>query len=333
MKDIVPPKVLVVLLNYRTAHMTLRAAKAALADMPFNAEMVIIDNASGDGSAEVLASGVKNLGQGARVRLILSEVNGGFGAGNNIGLTSKMSDGTAPEFFYVLNSDAFPDKGCIPTLLAHMEAQSGAGFAASHVRGEDDVPHTTAFRFPSIAGEFEGAARIGPVSRLLKGSIVAPPLPEATTQVDWAAGASIMIRAETLDDIGGFDETFFLYFEETDLIRRAKRAGWSCWYVPAARVVHIGSVSTGMKEWKRMPGYWFESRRHYFVKNHGHLYAGLAWLARVSGAALHQLRCKLSGQPSQDAAHFLSDLTRFGLNLRPREQPTLTPRTPSEDHP
>jgi GT2 family glycosyltransferase len=330
MNNATPPSVLVVLLNYRTALMTLRAARAALADMPQNAEMVIVDNASGDGSAEVLSKGIKDMGP--RVRLILSEVNGGFGAGNNIGLASKMSDGSTPDFFYVLNSDAFPDRGCIPTLLAHMQAHPDAGFAASHVRGEDDLPHTTAFRFPSIAGEFEGAARIGVISRVLKGAIVAPPLPDSTTKVDWAAGASIMMRAQMLEEIDGFDEVFFLYFEETDLIRRANRAGWDCWYVPAARVVHIGSVSTGMKEWQRMPSYWFASRRYYFVKNHGRAYAALAWGARVAGSAIHALRCKLTGRPSQDPAHFLSDLTRYGLNLSPGAI-APAPRTPSEENP
>ena len=131
MNTVSSPRVLVVLLNYRTAEMTLRAAAAALADMPADAEMVIIDNASGDGSAEVLDEGIKKMGQGPRVRLILSQVNGGFGAGNNIGLNSKMSDGGAPDYFYVLNSDAFPDPGCIGTLLAHLETHPKAGFALS----------------------------------------------------------------------------------------------------------------------------------------------------------------------------------------------------------
>jgi GT2 family glycosyltransferase len=321
------PRLLVVLLNYRTPQMTLRAAEAALADMPPDAEMVVIDNASGDGSAEILASGIDAMGQGARVRFIQSPVNGGFGAGNNIGLRSMMSDGQAPEFFYVLNSDAFPDPGCISTLMAHLEAHPRAGFAASHVRGDDEITHTSSFRFPSILGEFEGAARLGIFSRLLRNWIVAPPPPEETCKVDWAAGASIVMRAEMLSEIGGFDETFFLYFEETDLMRRAANAGWECWYVPQARVVHIGSVSTGMKEWRRMPDYWFASRRHYFIKNHGRAYAGLAWIARVSGAALHRVRCAIKRAPSQDPAHFLGDMIRYGLNLGKGQ-----PRSSSEDH-
>ena len=164
-------------------------------------------------------------------------------------------------------------------------------------------------------------------------AIVAPELPTETTKVDWAAGASILVRAETLRDIGLFDETFFLYFEETDLLKRAARAGWDCWYVPEARVVHIGSVSTGMKEWQRTPAFWFASRRHYFVKNHGRAYAAAAWIARVTGTSLHALRCKMSNRTPQDPPHFLSDLIRFGLGLKAASPRPNTPRTPSEDRP
>lgn len=325
------PRLLVVLLNYRTPQMTLRAAKAALADMPETAELVIVDNASGDGSMGIFEQALADWDLGARVRLILSGRNGGFGAGCNIGLAEQMSDGSAPDFFYLLNSDAFPDPGCIAILLDHMARHPRAGFAASHVRGEDDLPHTTAFRFPSIAGEFEGAVRFGPVSRLLAHAIVAPPLPEKTTRVDWAAGASVMIRTATLEEIGRFDETFFLYFEETDLMKRGARAGWSCWYVPEARVVHIGSVSTGMKEWQRMPAYWFASRRHYFIKTHGRAYAAAAWGARLTGSALHALRCALTGRKPQDPAFFTRDLARHGLGLRTESGRATARRPVSED--
>lgn len=325
------PRVLVVLLNYRTPQLTLRAAQAALADMPPGAELVIVDNASGDGSIGIFEQALADWNLGPRVRLIQSGRNGGFGAGCNIGLAARMSDGSAADFFYLLNSDAFPDPGCIATLLDHMRQHPRAGFAASHVRGEDGVPHTTAFRFPSIAGEFEGAIRFGPVSRLLRGAIVAPALPIRTAQVDWAAGASVLIRAETVNEVGAFDETFFLYFEETELMKRAARAGWTCWYVPEAKVVHIGSVSTGMKDWQRMPSYWFDSRRHYFVKTHGRLYAAAAWAARLTGAALHALRCTLAGRSPQDPAHFTRDLARHGLGLRPRSGTATARRPATED--
>ncbi len=305
------PSILCVLLNFRTPDMTLRAAKAALADLrATGGELVIVDNASDDGSLESMRREIVARGWDAdgRVRLIASPVNGGFGAGNNIGIRAGMSDGSTPDYFYILNSDAFPDAGCIAALVNHLETTPRAGIACSHLRGEDGVTHNTAFRFPSIAGEFEGAARLGVISRLLADAQVPLPQPETTQQVDWSAGASMMLRRAMLDEIGLFDETFFLYFEETDLCLRAARAGWTCWYVPQSRIVHIGSVSTGMKTNRRMPRYWYDSRRHYFIKNHGRGYAFAALLAHLAGGVLHRLRMGLSGRKPQDPKWFLSDL-------------------------
>ncbi|WP_335751872.1 glycosyltransferase family 2 protein [Sulfitobacter sp.] len=305
------PNVLCILLNFCTPDMTLRAAEAALADLhALGGELVIVDNASGDGSYETLAREVAARGwaENGLVRVIASPVNGGFGAGNNIGLRMKMSNASSPHYFYVLNSDAFPDAGCSAALVEHLEAHPKAGFACSHVRGEDNIVHTTAFRFPSIAGEFVGAARLGFIDRMLPDAPVPMPQPHETCQVDWSAGASMMIRRSMLDEIGAFDETFFLYFEETDLCLRAARAGWSCWYVPDSRVVHIGSVSTGMKIKRRMPSYWYDSRRHYFIKNHGRVYAITALFAHLAGGILHRLRSGIAGRRPQDPNWFLADL-------------------------
>lgn len=314
-----PSRLLVVILNYRTADMTLRAAETALADMPKeNAELVIVDNASGDGSDALLAQAIAARGwdAGNRVRLISAPSNGGFGAGNNIAMRAGMSDGSAPDFVHVVNSDAFLDPGCIAGLMDHLQKHPRAGLAGSHVRGEDDLPHSTAFRFPSVAGEFEGAVRFGPITRLLSSSVVAPPLPKVAAPVDWVAGASVMMRWEMLAEIGLFDEEYFLYYEETDLCLRAARAGWECWFVPQARCIHIGSVSTGLKEAQRTPRYWFDSRRRYFTKNHGRTYATLALLARLAGGGLHHLRCLVTGRSPEDEGRFYRDLAEHALTAR-----------------
>jgi len=317
MMNDISPRVLVIIVNYRTPQMSLRAATAALADLPQGAELVIVDNGSQDGSADILQGEISARGWDAegRVRLIRSQVNGGFGAGNNQGFAANMSDGRAPEFFYLLNSDALPDRGCLPQLLRHLVITPKAGIVGSHVRGEDGAEHITAFRFPSIAGEFEGAARTGPITRLLRRAVVAPPLPQGSAQVDWVAGASVLLRAQMLREIGLFDERFFLYFEETDLCKRAAQGEWQCWYLPCARAVHIGSVSTGMKNWQRVPAYWHQSRSHYFIKNHGRLYAAAALAARLAGGAVHSARAMLAGKPRQDPPGFYRDLLRFGLGL------------------
>lgn len=300
MNDKTAPRLLTVLLNWRTAPMTLRAAKAGLAAMAelreaipgARTDMVIVDNDSGDGSFEMLRDAARENGwtEGNCVRVIQSGHNGGFGAGNNVGIRAGMADGGAPDVVYLLNSDAFPEPGALLALYRALEADPTAGIAGSHIFGEDGAPHETAFRFPSVLSEFEESAATGPISRLLSRWRVALPMPQTVTPVDWLAGASMMIRREVLDRIGIFDERFFLYFEETDLCRRAARAGFGTLYVPESRVMHIGSVSTGMKSWDQVPEYWFDSRLHYFTKTHGALYAGLCSVAHLCGAGVQLLR-------------------------------------------
>ena len=255
------PTVLTIILNYRTPEMTLEAVAAAVREMAGIAgEITVVDNDSGDGSFEKLRAGVGAAGWDAdgRVRVIQAGRNGGYGAGNNVGIRAGLTRGGPPDYVYILNSDAFPDAGAIRRLIEYLEAHPTVGFAGSYIHGPDGDPHATAFRFPTVWSEFEGAARLGPVSRLLARFVVPLPIPDATGPVDWLAGASVMMRRSVLDAVGLFDERFFLYFEETDLCRRARAAGWPTVYVRESAVTHIGSVSTGMKAWARTPGYWFE---------------------------------------------------------------------------
>lgn len=310
------PSILSVILNYRTPRLTLRSAEAALREMrKLGGEVLIIDNASGDGSAKQIEDGMQARGWNAAgdICLIRSGENRGFGAGNNMGIRLGLASGARPDFVYLLNSDAWPDEGAVGVLLKAMQDNPRAGLAGSHIRGEDDTTHCTVFRFPSIASEFQSAARTGFITRMLKHAVVPMEIPTQTTRVDWTAGASMLLRQDMLDQIGGFDEAFFLYFEETELCHRAARAGWDTLYVPDSRAVHVGSVSTGRKTWTRMPRYWFASRSHYFTKVHGRPYAALATLARVAGGLIWQARRLLSRKPPADPPRFLRDLIAYSL--------------------
>lgn len=313
---------LTVILNWRTPDMTLQSAEAALAALQGIAgALVIVDNASGDGSFEKLAAAVAARGwdQGPQqVRVLQSGRNGGFGAGNNFGIRAGLPDGSKPDYVYILNSDAFPAPDAIRALMDHLEAHPATGFAGSHIHGPEGEPHRTAFRFPSVLGEFEQNIRFGPVSKLLKSHIVAQPLPTVTTRVDWLAGASMMMRQKVLDEIGLFDEVFFLYFEETDLCRRAAMAGWPTDYVVESRVAHIGSVSTGMKTWGRIPGFWLDSRLHYYVKNHGAAYAFAATLATLAGGALWRARLLIQRKDRGDPPRYLRDMVAHGVRAMTR---------------
>ena len=305
------PTVLTVILNWRTAEMTLRAVAAAeLAMSGIAGEITVVDNDSGDGSFETLTAA---LAGHPRIRVVQSGHNGGFGAGNNVGVRLGLRDGSRPDFVYFLNSDAFPAGDAILKLLEYLGTHPTVGFAGSFIHGPDGEPHITCFRFPSAASEFEGAARSGPISRLLSHRTVPLGVPTESGPVDWLAGASLMVRDPVLQRVGLFDENFFLYFEETDLCRRAAKAEWSTHFVRDSRIEHIGSVSTGMKEWRRVPGYWFDSRWLYFSKVGGTGYAVLATLAHVAGGLILRTRRVVQPQVRPDPPHFLRDLVAHAI--------------------
>ncbi|MGY6548147.1 MAG: glycosyltransferase family 2 protein [Roseinatronobacter sp.] len=326
--------VLTVILNYRTAEMSLRAAQAALRAMEgVEGSITIVDNDSQDGSFETLQQALRDT---PRVRVLQSGHNGGFGAGNNVAIRAGLPDGRAPDYVYLLNSDAFPEPDAIRLLRDYLSAHPECGFVGSHVRGEDDLPHRTAFRFPSVWSEFESAAQTGPITRLLSRHVVAVDLPDRPADIDWCAGASVMFPMPVLDRIGLFDEQFFLYFEETDLCFRIREAGYRGVYLPQARVVHIGSVSTGMRQWQRQPKYWFDSRTHYFRKRGGTGLLVAATLAHLAGGGIRKLRRALDHRPDGFAPYFLRDLmTETCRSLMPgmtsgpgnmRERPAPTER-------
>jgi N-acetylglucosaminyl-diphospho-decaprenol L-rhamnosyltransferase len=329
---------LTVILNWRTADMTLQSAEAALREMQgIPGALTIVDNDSGDGSFEKLSAEVAARGWDkgeVPVRVLQSGHNGGFGAGNNVGIRAGLLPGhpgeARPDYVYILNSDAFPDPGSIRALYDHLNDNPITGFAGSFIHGDDGAPHRTAFRFPSALGELEASVRFGPVSRLLAKYIVAQPIPEVTTRVDWLAGASLMMRQDVLDTIGLFDERFFLYFEETELCHRAASAGYPTDYVRTSQVTHIGSVSTGMKTWARMPGYWFDSRLYYFTVVHGRSYAALATISLIFGSILWRMRLLIQRKDRGDPPRFLRDLIahawRSFFQAAPVPQPVVPAR-------
>lgn len=317
-------KLLIVLINYRTADMTLRALECALDSLhrvEGRCRVALVDNDSGDGSFEQLQKVVEQKGWTDRVELIQTGHNGGFAYGVNAGALPALQSDDPPEYVYLLNSDAFVDQDTIPRLVEFLDSHPEAGIAGSQVRGTDGVLHDTAFQFHSLAAELEGAVGIGLVTKLLYRWKVSKPVPRETTRVDWLAGASMLIRGRVFEEIGPFDDDFFLYFEETDFCRRAARAGWSTWYVPESRVEHIGSVSTGWKDTSQpRPAFWFHARRHYFLKHHGRAYLLATDLAYVLGMAIGRTKFALLGKPYPRPPRFFRDFVRYNF-LRPPRHP------------
>jgi hypothetical protein len=171
-----------------------------------------------------------------------------------------------------------------------------------------DVP--SAFRFPSIGREFVAAARSEALGRMLG---IAPAVINASgsTEADWVSGASVMFRAEALREAGLFDDGFFLYFEEVELMHRMRARGWTVRHVPQSRVTHVEGASTGGPAARAQPRHWYDSRRRYFTLTGGPLLLAGANLARFVGRAAGSAKGML--RKSEGDGTRSRDLLRSGL--------------------
>jgi len=330
------PAVAVVIVNYRTPDLTvdcLRSLAPEVAATPGGAAVLVTDNASGDGSAERIAAAIRDNGWADWASLIPLPRNGGFAYGNNAAIREALCWPQPPRYVLLLNPDTLVRPGAVRELAAFLDAHPRAGIAGSRLEFPDATPQSAAFRFPSILSELDAGLRIGLVTRLLANVIVAPPPPPDARRTDWVSGASFMVRREVLESVGLLDEGYFMYYEELDLCLRASRAGWECWHVPASRVVHLIGQSSGIntpdKPRKRMPAYWFESRRRYFLKNHGWPYAAAADAARIATFAAWRLGRALLRRPDPDPPHLLGDFVRHSVLGQwpdgPRDKATSIP--------
>ena len=281
--------VFVVIVNYRTGALAVDclASLAGDVDALHGGRVVVVDNDSGDDSVEVMRRAVAERGWSAWVEVLALPRNGGFAYGNNRAIARIRE--TTPDFAAVvlLNPDTLARPGAVARLTAHLRAEPKAGVVGASIESEDGAHEVSAHAMPSPLGELEAGASLGVLSRVLSRFAISSAPAEASHECDWVSGACMAVRREVLDAVGPFDEAFFLYYEEVDFCRRARRAGWSCWFLAEARVVHFEGASTGIKEARRrLPPYWFDSRRRFFLKAYGSLglvVADLLWtVGRVS---------------------------------------------------
>ncbi|HEX8911137.1 MAG TPA: glycosyltransferase family 2 protein [Humisphaera sp.] len=312
-------RLLVVILNYRSASLCIDCLRSLAPEVAANpgTRVVVADAPSGDDSPTRIPAAIGENAWGGWCEFKALEKNGGFAYGNNEALRPYLADGAdKPEYVLLLNPDTVVRPGAVPALVAFMDGHPQAGIAGSRLEHPDGRPQISAFRFPTVLSEIEAGLRLGPVSKLLKKRVVALPVPAGTEPVrtDWVAGASMIVRREVLETVGLLDDGYFMYFEEVDFCLRAARAGWPCWYVPASRVVHLVGQSSGVTDVKqankRRPRYWFESRRRYFVRNHGVLKTAAADVLWMLGFATYRARRVVQRKPDTDPAHLLGDFAR-----------------------
>ena len=317
-------KLLIVIVNYKSADLTTDCLRSLELESEVKAipgtKVVVTDNQSPDDSVARLNSTVRDSNWSDWVTIQPLPKNGGFAYGNNAAIAPALASNDKPDFILLLNPDTIVRPGAISALMDFMQINPNVGIAGSRLEDPDGTPQRSAFRFHSISGEFERGIRMGIVSRLLSNRTIAPPVSDKPIPCDWVAGASMIIRREVFEKTGLMDEKYFMYFEEVDFCRTARRAGWPCWYVPASKVVHlvgaVSQLSDSRKHRTRRPAYWFESRRRYFVKNHGWTYAAIADLSYLAAHSIWRLRRLLQGKEDTDPPKLLLDSVAHSVFVR-----------------
>ncbi len=329
-------RITVSIINYRTADLTIACVRSVLDDAAHLREaeasnaptvaVVVIDNGSGDGSADKLEDwlAAQTPGDAASVRLVRSAENTGFSGGHNIGMAAAPADVTL-----VLNSDAVLRPGFLAALARAVRSHPGAGLFAARIEYEDGTQQISCFRAHGPSSELIRAAATGPVTRLLSRREVPLRMPPAPGQIEWASFACIALRGAMVDEIGPMDEGYFLYYEDVEYCSRARRAGWDIAYVADAVAVHYrggsGPVKSLTAARARLPRYHYASRSRYLYQQHGRaglLAANLAWHL---GRGIAVLR-GLAGRPHPPVAGEWRDIwTGFADPLRPSPRPPVTP--------
>jgi N-acetylglucosaminyl-diphospho-decaprenol L-rhamnosyltransferase len=327
-------KLLIVIANYRVAHLTidcLRSLAEEIGRVP-GTHVTVCENGTGDDSAERIQKAITDNGWSSWCTLTAISTNLGFTGGNNVILRPVLKSAVPPQYILLLNADTIVRLNALKTLADFMDQNREVGIAGAGQEYPDGSPQRSAFRFHSALSEFEGNLKFGPVSRLLRRWVGVLPIPDKACEVDWVSGATMIIRREVFQDIGLLDEGYYTHFEDIDFCFNARKAGWKVWYVPASRIIHIVGQSTGItvKNPKRHPGYAFEARRRYFLKNYGPLYAALADAGLILGQALWRLRVML-GKEDSTPPYFFRDSIKHsvfltGFRLRNIENPAFDTR-------
>ena len=210
-------------------------------------EVIVIDNNSGDGSAEML----NNL-FGDKIKLIINKHNAGFGAANNLG--AKIARG---EYLFFLNSDIIAKEDILSGLAKIFESRPEIGILAPRLILPDGSEQKFASgNFPSLAD-------------LILGKIKKDAAEKKYIKIDWVSGAALAIRKNLFDQAGGFDENFFMYFEDIDLCKRVKDISYQVAVLPSITVVHLGGKS--LKNDRQRKKHYYVSQDYFYKKHYGKL--------------------------------------------------------------
>lgn len=267
-----PVDLAIVILNYNTRvllHDCLRSLQACA--QALSVEVVIVDNASNDGSAALVRDEFPNF------RLIVNPANVGYSAGNNVGLRSLGFDqfpprpaGLLPRYVLLLNPDTLTPPHALAEMVRFMDDHPTVGAAGPRVRRPDGSLDRACRRsFPTPQVSFYrmiGLSRLFPRSRRFNAYNLEYLPEDAVHPVDSVVGAYMQVRREAILAAGLLDESFFMYGEDLDWAKRIKDAGWEVWYNGAVEITHVKEAASRQSAKSRIDFYeamWIFYQKHY----------------------------------------------------------------------
>lgn len=265
----------IVVVSYNTRQLTdecLGAIYDTLQGSGLDFGVWLIDNASADGSAQMVRE------RYPQARLIASDENYGFARGTNIGLEQLAAQAHPPRYVLLLNPDTRPLSNALSAMVAFLDEHPHVGAAGAHLLYADGRFQHGAFHFPTLPMILMD---FWPLHHRLLDSRLNGRYPRrryeagAPFPIDHPLGAALMIRWETLRQVGLLDEGFFMYCEEIDWCLRAKRAGWPIYCVPRAKIIHHAGQSTQQFRDRMFVALW-RSRYRLFAKHYGVIYGAAA---------------------------------------------------------
>lgn len=256
--------------------------RACLAALPRDAEVIVIDNASADGTAAMVAAEFPS------VRLVANHENRGFTGGNNQGLA--LAHG---QYILLLNPDTFVQGDALAIMLDYLESHPAVGVVGPQLRYGDGSLQSSRRRFPTLATALLESTPLAwhwPAerNRWARRYHMADKPANVEQEVDWLVGAALLTRRAAVDQVGGFDDAYFMYSEELDWQSRVKRAGWKVVYLPQAVVTHYEGKSSEQVTAARHIRF-NRSKVRYFRKHHGRIQALVLRLALLVMFAIEWL--------------------------------------------
>jgi GT2 family glycosyltransferase len=219
----------IIVLQYNHAALTRQCLTSLIAHVDRRHQVILVDNNSTEAEARALG------GEFSGIEVVVCADNGGFSRGNNAGAVHATGD-----VLLFLNNDTLVQSDFVAPLLRRFEVSPRAGIVGPRLLNGDGSFQLSAGRLPSVAREMldkaiaaamDGAHRMA--SRFVERRFARPRL------VEWVTGAALAIRRDVFEQVGGFDASFFMFFEDKDLCARARQAGFEVWFEPASELRHL----------------------------------------------------------------------------------------------